>query len=352
VPATVSYDYKTLTKAVSIVSCFIYKYGLMFVLSDIAGALSRGLVPPTAVTIGNFDGCHLGHQRLVAAVQEQARQLDATAMALTFDPRPEAYFKKGSDDRLLFTREQKLRAFAELGLDAVVVQRFDAAFSQTEASAFVDHCLTRELGARAVAVGVNFRFGRGRSGDAEALRERGRACGLRVLICEPSVDAGGVISSSRVRLALEQGDVAAASSMLGRPFLLEGSIVRGDQLGRMLDAPTANLGGIGQLVPKPGVYFVRALVGSAATVMTPASQTIPAICSIGFRPTLSLPQPTLRVETHLLAGTYGPDELYGKSLSLYFDDKHRDDLKFPGLDALKAAIATDLAAARRHYGLT
>lgn len=323
----------------------------MLVLSNILGAESKGLSRPTAVTIGNFDGCHIGHQRLINSILSLADELKATSTVLTFEPRPEAFFQRKTPETLLFRIDQKQRALAELGIQATILQCFDDDFSKIEAEMFLSHYLIKELGAKALVVGSNFRFGRARSGSTDTLRSYGKNSGTLVSICESSNYGTEIISSSRIRHSLTVGNVAEARAMLGRPYILEGIITKGDQLGRKLDAPTANLSSFSQIVPATGVYFVRAFLGVDAPIMAPSPSALPAVCSISLRPTLLQNTPSLRVETHILVGNYELDSLYGNPLSLYFDDKVREDQKFENLEELKKAIALDIATARRYYDI-
>ena len=173
---------------------------------------------------------------------------------------------------------------------------------------------------------------------------------VAVHIRESSTHENTIISSSRIRRAIECGDVASAKKMLGRPYLLEGMVVKGDQLGRKLGAPTANLSEVDQLIPAVGVYFVRVFLGSFAPIMQPPSGALPAICSVSLRPTVSLGS-ALRIETHILSGVYELDSLYGKPLGIYFDDRLREEKKFANLEELRNAIFSDISTARRFYAM-
>lgn len=306
---------------------------------------------PTAVTIGNFDGCHRGHQNLLSSAKSQADLLKLKAIALTFEPRPDHFFKTPINPRLLFTKLQKLRAFEESEIDTVIIQRFDENFAQISPESFVVNYLSKKLLAKSITVGENFRFGNSRQGDIHALKRIGNQNSIEIKICHSVQEESEIISSSRIRNALSLGQVKQAANMLGRPYLLEGTVVKGDQLGRQLGTPTANMINSEQIIPAPGVYLVRAHIGNAPTILSVSHTALPAICNIGYRPTIKSTEPELRIETHILAGNIGLDDLYGLSLGIYFDDRLRNEQKFQNLDDLKSAISRDLDIARNFYNL-
>lgn len=307
------------------------------------------LISRTAVTIGNFDGCHRGHQKLITSAIKHAQQLNITSLALTFNPRPDNFFKSSFNADLLFTLEQKIRAFKEAGIDSVCIQLFNEKFSKISAQDFVSNYLLQTLQAKSVTVGENFRFGNSRYGNTETLTQLGQDKGLQIEICNFEMEKSEVISSSRIRKALLKGEVQIASAMLGRPYLLEGNVIKGDQIGRTLGTPTANLYDVKQIIPAPGVYLVRAHIGASPQVLIPSPTALPAVCNIGYRPTVQSSQPELRIETHILVGNIGLNELYGMPLGIYFDDRLRDEKKFQNFTELKNAISSDLAVARNFY---
>ncbi len=319
----------------------------------------------TAVTVGNFDGCHLGHQALVRAAVGHGERLAALPTAVTFSPRPDAFFRLGQgsegpmartgEEPLLFTEAQKTRAFGELGIAQHLVQTFDAAFSRVTAEAFYQRLLKDRLGAAAVAVGDNFRFGYNRGGNAATLAAWAERDGIACTICPAASYEGTRISSTRVREALTRaGDVRAATAMLGRPYLLEGVIRRGDQLGRQLGVPTANLEGVSQLLPRFGIYAGYVWLAETADaadrppVLSVPANAHPAVFSLGIRPTLGQEKPPVRVEAHILDGdgAYGPDALYGLRAGYYLTDWLRGEERFPGMDELKAQMRIDIEQAR------
>ena len=305
----------------------------------------------TALMIGNFDGCHLGHQRLAAATIALGRELGLTTLALTFRPRPDLFFSGRHDDpgSRLLTAPQQLRAFAELGIDVCVAKKFDKEFSQLTHEEFHDRVLRQELQAAAIIVGADFRFGAGRSGDATWLKDRAARDGLRCTIVPPIVSAGSVVSSSRIRTLLrDSGDVRGVAELLGRPWLLEGRVVSGRKLGRTIGFPTINLSDVQQLVPRSGVYAAVAVISGGrfglrdALVMGLPDGTVGAAVSIGTNPTVDASS-SIKIEAHLLE-SFGPDELYGLNVGIYLLDRVRDEMRFSEVDELRRQIAADVTA--------
>lgn len=322
----------------------------MMLIQDFAAYRQRAH-EPAAVTIGNFDGCHLGHQALLQAAIDQADNSGGPAVGVTFAPRSDAFFRGVTNETLLFSPDQKTRALMEAGLDVEILKTFDVAFSRVTADEFYEGCLRRDLNARAIIVGHNFRFGHERGGDTAYLVKRGAEDGLEVIIGQAVEYLGQPISSTRIREALGVGDMTAVTEMLGRPYLLEGVIARGDQLGRQLGVPTANLEGLDQLVPRYGIYAGYVWLceddDEYPSILGMDPSAIPAVFSFGVRPTLNQVVPPVRVEAHLLRGIYGPDALYGKRAGYYVTHRLRDEERFDDLDALKDQMGRDIDAARR-----
>lgn len=310
----------------------------------------------TAVTIGNFDGCHRGHQALIAETRRLKQKNKWQSVALTFSPRPEAFFCGLETDALLFTPAQKLRAFAELGLDGVCVQEFNLEFSQLSREAFYSEVLRRYLRARWVVVGDNFHFGNRRQGTPVWLQQTMRAEeGLGVSIVPPVMHGLQPVSSTRIRSSLQQGDIAAVTAMLGRPYLLEGVVNRGAQLGRSLASPTLNLGAYTQLVPHTGVYagyvWLQGLCpGALPSVTALPAGVLPAAISVSRRPTFAELGGGLSIEAHVLA--QGGEVLalagvvYERPLGIYFTHYLRADKKFAHPRDLVAQIQSDIARAK------
>ena len=293
------------------------------------------------VTVGNFDGVHRGHLALVARAVAVAQTRGVPAVALTFDPHPAAVLRPDAAPGLLQSVAERVAALRAAGLDDVVVRRFDAALAALTPDEFVADVLVGELGAVAVVVGENFRFGRRAAGDAAGLREMCAAVGVAVEVVPLVGEDGAVVSSSALRAALAAGDVAAVTEGLGRPYALAGEVVRGDGRGRTIGVPTANVAvDPARALPGDGVYACR-VTGTDAGGARVAG---PAVVNVGRRPTFDGVGRT--VEAHLLDGP--PDlDLYGGRLRLEPVARIRGEQRFDGPEALVARIREDVAEARR-----
>jgi riboflavin kinase/FMN adenylyltransferase len=303
------------------------------------------------VTVGNFDGVHRGHLALVDRAVAVAAARGLPAVALTFDPHPAAVLRPDAAPRLLQSVDDRVAALRAAGIDEVVVRRFDAGLAALGPEAFVTDVLVGELGAAVVVVGENFRFGHGATGDVTRLRELGAAAGVTVesvplVGADGGADGGAdaarvVVSSTALRSALAAGDVATVAAGLGRPYALEGEVVRGDGRGRTIGVPTANVAvDPARALPGDGVYACRVEGTDAAG----ATVTAPAVVNVGRRPTFDGRDRT--VEAHLLDAPEGLD-LYGGRLRLAFLARIRGEQRFDGPEALVARIRADVAEARR-----
>ena len=291
---------------------------------------SRPRWPRPAVAVGNFDGVHLGHQALVAEAVEAAAARSAAAVVLTFDPHPARVLAPESAPAALMTLEQKAQALSRLGVSGLAVLPFTAEVANAAPDEFAARVLRGALNAAVVVVGDNFRFGRGRAGDPATLR----TLGFDVREVGPVRHGGERVSSSRVRRALADGDVALAAALLGRLFLLEGTVIRGEGRGRTLGIPTVNLAPAGETVPAHGVYAAWAWVDGGPGVA--------AVVNVGRRPTFG--GGAVSVEAHLL--DFDRD-VYGRPFGLSFAARIRAERRFDGPEALVAQIREDVAAARR-----
>ncbi len=304
----------------------------------------------SVVTIGNFDGCHQGHQELIRLTCKEAAKRQVPSIVLTFDPNPKEYFQAGKSLGRLFQTEQKIRALNELGISAVVIQKFDAAFSEMSAEVFYRKLLVDFLQARVLIVGHDFRFGSQRLGNVDLLRQLAIKDEDKVVVHEVGQqidERGEIISSSLIRRLLDERAIDRANAMLGRPYMLEGQIVVGRKLGRTLGFPTANLDLGQQLLPGMGVYAGFAKIGGTASIFKSDPDSIPCVLNIGLRPTVEAGTLKPSVEVHLLEGSYAPESLYRQILSVSITDFLRSEQKLPSLDALRAQIALDCATARR-----
>jgi len=298
-------------------------------------------VPRAVVTIGNFDGVHIGHQEIMRQVVEKARQLAGTSVAFTFRPHPQIALRPEQQISLLTTYDEKAELLGAQGIDLVIEQPFSREFSITSPDQFFHEVLIRRLNARAVVVGYDFAFGKGRAGSLEALQGFCERSGVELTIV-PAMrvklpdGTEEVASSSRVRQALQAGEIEKASALLGRPYFLKGVVVRGDGRGRKIGYPTANVQVPAEKLMLPlGVYATRARVGD---------QIWMSATSIGVRPTFKDATPGVFVESHLL--DFDAD-LYGGPLELRFVHRLRPELKFESVEKLTAQIALDVQGARQ-----
>ncbi|GAB6196069.1 bifunctional riboflavin kinase/FAD synthetase [Lysobacter xanthus] len=287
----------------------------------------------SVVCIGAFDGLHPGHRALVARAVDRAAALGLPAVAVTFDPLPREFFARDAAPPRLMSTRSRVDGLLALGIDAVALLRFDARLSGMEATAFVADVLADGLHAAEVWVGPDFRFGRGRAGDLELLRAEGAARGFTAGTIDPVEAVGGRVSSTRIRTALTGGDFEHAARLLGRPYLIEGRVVRGKQLGRTLGYPTANLRLPQGAAPLAGIFATR--------VHGLGPEPLPAVSSLGTRPTVGGVEPLL--ETHIF--DFDAD-IYTRRIGIEFVARLRDELKFDGLPALVAQMDRDAEQAR------
>ncbi len=306
----------------------------------------------SSVTIGNFDGCHLGHQDLICRAIEYASSAPnpSDSIAVSFEPSAEQYFGQQPTGHNLFSPDQKRQALSELGLDILVLQSFDDNFSKVTHQDFFETFLLSKLGAKVVSIGYDFKFGHNRQGDFEFLK---RSCAKNNIVLnqlQPTMLADEIISSSKIRAHLLNGTVEKAKNMLGRHYMILGRVERGSQLGRQIGFPTANLHEVNQIMPSNGVYcgwvYIEGKSGQTCAILKTPKETFPAIFNIGLRPTISSNAQHPKCEVHILDQDFG-DNLYGKQLRVYFEAKIRDEVKFPKIEALKKAIEKDIVKARK-----
>jgi len=292
---------------------------------------------PVALTIGNFDGVHLGHRAMLERVEEAARSLALPSCVMTFEPHPREFFAPDQAPTRLTSLREKLEELAVQGVDRVFVTRFDYDFARISADEFVDQVLVRGLGVRWILVGDDFRFGARRQGDFDLLVHAGRHHGFEVERMR-TVELDGVrVSSTAVRERLAAGDLSGAAKLLGRPYSISGRVERGDGLGVKLGFPTANVRMEHNRPPLQGIFVVDVLgLGPSA---------LPGVASLGVRPTVKeAGAPTL--EVHL----FDFDRIiYGSRLQVRFLRKLRDEEKYADLAALTAAIARDVSNAKRFF---
>ncbi|NYT59478.1 bifunctional riboflavin kinase/FAD synthetase [Alcaligenaceae bacterium] len=299
----------------------------------------------SAVTIGNFDGVHRGHQAILARVQEQALAHGLASTVMTFEPHPRAYFaRRGQRPELVPTQisslRDKLTALAAHKMDQVVLERFDQHLADMSAEDFIRQLLVDGLNTRWLLVGEDFRYGHKRSGDIGLLRRAGQDYGFQVeTIADIADEHGHRISSSELRTALAVGNLARAEHLLGHSYRISGHVVHGQKLGRSIGYPTLNVKVPAQCALRSGVYVVR------AHGLGP--QAINGVASLGVRPTISQGG-CLMLEVHLLDCQI---DAYGKLTCVEFLEYLRDEEKFPDLPTMIAAIDNDVQCARDHFAL-
>lgn len=293
---------------------------------SLEAAASSGALRGTAVCLGNFDGVHLGHQALFARAATLGK-----VVALTFEPHPGKVLQPELAPRLIATPARKLELLEAAGVFACIVQPFTKEFARTTPEAF-EALLFDALGAKAVVVGADFTYGSKRAGTVERLATAAAARGAVVSTVAPVTVEGVVVSSSRVREYVLEGRVEAAARLLGRPFDLAGVVVTGQQRGRTIGFPTANVDTPNELRPGPGVYAILVTVDGA---------TYGGACNIGVKPTFGGGEVTIECNLFDFSG-----DLYGRTLRVAFVERLRGEQRFAGVEALKAQIERDVVAAR------
>ncbi|MDQ3369509.1 MAG: bifunctional riboflavin kinase/FAD synthetase [Myxococcota bacterium] len=288
----------------------------------------------SAVAIGNFDGVHLGHRALVTRARELAVAHDARVVALTFDPHPSAVLGSRGGPPMVCSLARRLELLEEAGVDAVVVEPFTRELAGLAPHAFVDDVLLHALRARAIVVGYDFTYGRGRTGTTTALRDHGIRAGVEVDIVSAVEIDGEVASSTKIRGYLQAGDVEAAARLLGRPWDVDGIVIHGAKRGRTIGVPTANIAPEVELPIAPGIY--------AVTLAAPGGPALPAVASLGRNPTF-VEGGGLVLEVHVLDWD---GDLYDQRVRTTFAAWIREERKFDSTEALLVQIRDDLDVAR------
>ncbi|MDQ6648431.1 MAG: bifunctional riboflavin kinase/FAD synthetase [Pseudomonadota bacterium] len=309
---------------------------MMRLSRDVAG---RCLAPRgSVIAVGAFDGLHRGHQALLAQVRERAQALECTPAVVSFEPLPRAFFSAEPLPRLSSVRE-KLRGFAAAGMEQTLLLRFNKALTAMSGEDFVRRVLVQRLATREVWVGADFRFGHKRGGDFAMLDRMGTELGFTACTMPAVTVDGDRVSASRARTLLAEGNFAAAKPLLGRPFVIEGKVEYGNQLGRALGYPTANIH-LQRVSPVHGIFAVRVGLGESEC-------SWPGVASLGVRPTVNqVSEPLLEVHLFDFEG-----DLYGRRMAVEFVAKLRDEQKFDGLEPLKAQMALDSRRARELLGM-
>jgi riboflavin kinase/FMN adenylyltransferase len=289
------------------------------------------------IAIGNYDGIHLGHQRVLAFAMTRAKDSGAVSTALTFEPPPLKVLRPETAPLRISTNQQRLEWFGALGIEAAVVLPFTPELASLSPEDFVDEILVRQLQVRAIVVGDNFRFGHRQAGDVKFLRDLGMRYGFEVVVHTPVALDGEIVSSTLIRKLIAEGDVTHAARLLGRPFVLTGELVRGTGTGRKFLFPTLNLKPDQELLPARGVYITR-------TVLEGETSSHRSVTNIGMRPTFNASG--LTIETHLLdySGNFAPSHI-----EIRFWKHLREEKKFASPDDLRLQIARDISTANKFF---
>jgi riboflavin kinase/FMN adenylyltransferase len=290
-------------------------------------------------TIGNFDGVHLGHQAVFRALIERSRELGLPSLVITFEPQPMEFFRPEQAPARLTRLREKIEAIESCGVDRVLLIRFNRSFADIDAERFVEGILVGQLGIRHLYVGDDFRFGRDRRGDFALLERVGSSHGFGVESLATVEDDGVRISSTRVREALQRGDLAHAAQCLGRRYRICGRVSHGHKRGRTIGFPTMNVPLLRRSTPLRGVFAVQ--------VIGLAPQSLPGVANIGNRPTLAGDDRFL-LEVHLFDFA---EDVYGRAVEVDFVARIRDEHKFESFDALRRQIQRDTLRAREILGL-
>jgi riboflavin kinase/FMN adenylyltransferase len=306
----------------------------MNVLSQIS-ELST-LPGPLHLAIGVFDGLHIGHQKVIQTAIDAAEKSGGTAAVMTFDPHPICIVCPDRAPRLLASLHHKIQLLESFGIEHLLVQTFDQEFSERSADNFVDQLVAAAQPLSKICVGSDWRFGQHRQGDCDFLRAKGALHGFTVDGIEPvHCDQHEVISSTRIRAAIQTRDFATAKRLLGREYTVLGKVIQGRQLGRTIGFPTANLKVFNEELPPKGVYAVEAKM--------PDGTLQRGVANLGVRPTIEGTEARLLLEVHLFDFS---QDIYDLEIEIFFRKFLREEKKFESLDALKAQIAQDAAAAK------
>jgi riboflavin kinase/FMN adenylyltransferase len=284
------------------------------------------------VTLGNFDGIHLGHQKIIKEVKEVASRIDGESIIYTFEPHPLEVLSPRRSFLLINSPEEKLQIFEELGIDVLIYAKFTLAFSRKSPRSFVEDILYRQIGTRSVLVGHNYTFGRGGEGTIEYLIQLGGEFNFGVKVIDPVKVEDTIVSSTRIRGLIKSGEVKLVKRFLGRDFSLQGKIIAGKHRGKKLGFPTANLEIEKKIYPKIGTYAVKVFYRNSP---------YPGVVNIGYNPTFS--DKELSIEVHILNFR---EDIYNQKLKILFVDRLRDEKKFRNSQELALQIEKDAARAR------
>ncbi len=285
------------------------------------------------LTLGNFDGVHLGHQRIFEELTEEARKIDGEAVVFTFDPHPLQVLSPQRCPPFITPFKQKMMLVERLGIDVIIVATFDLDLANLTPEEFVKGVLVDKIGTKKILVGYNYNFGKDRKGNVVMLIRLGKKYGFEVKVIDALKVNDVPVSSSKIREFIQSGKMAEAAQLLGRNYLLIGKVIWGADRGKKLGFPTANLEVLNGLYPKTGVYAVEVIMGN---------KTYPGVADVGYNPTFGLNP--LSVEVHILDFSR---DIYGEEIQLIFHERIRDEKAFENPDALARQIGKDIKAARK-----
>ncbi len=288
------------------------------------------------VTIGNFDGIHIGHQRIIEEVRRKAAEIDGVSALITFDPHPLSLLKPENLEGLITPLPVKKRILEEMGIDVLIILKFEESFRGLEPEDFIRDVLVKRIGVSVLVLGYDFRFGKDAKGDVNLIEKLSEKYGFLFRKIDPVTLDGEKVGSNRIRKMIVDGDLLRVRDFLGRTFSVTGKVIYGAGLGKKIGFPTANLAfSENQLLPKKGVYI---------TEVELHGNYYPSVTNIGFKPTLNLER--ISVETHIL--DFHKD-IYGMEIEVKFYERIRDEMKFGSLEELRSAIAEDVKKARAFF---
>lgn len=302
--------------------------------------------PPlrTVLTIGNFDGVHVGHQRIIKELVEKAKKLRGTSVVMTFEPHPQRFFHPEKEFHLLTLCDEKARIIEKLGVQILLCVKFDQSFAGLKPEEFIKNILVDKLAVKEIIIGKDYRFGRAKKGDVELLKKEGRRFGFTVKVIPPVKIKGEIVSSSKIRSLIEKGEVKKAMEFLGRPYSIEGTVVKGTGRGsKILGFPTANILSGSELIPRDGVYAVKVKIDEyTGRRKSNHDMLFNGVMNIGTNPTFGNQDQSL--EVHIFDFN---EDILNKFIKIYFIDRLRNEKKFPNPESLKKAIEKDIEEAKR-----
>ncbi|MCX8027107.1 MAG: bifunctional riboflavin kinase/FAD synthetase [Thermodesulfovibrionales bacterium] len=303
---------------------------------EVKGIFSDDEIKDPVITIGNFDGVHIGHQKVFNVLIEKARELQGTPTVMTFYPHPVKVLMPDKDIKMITTLQDRVTLFERNGIKGVIVIEFDKAFASIPAEVFIKDILVGRLGIKGVVVGSNYVFGKGKKGTTDLLKQRGKDFGFKVHIVSSKMVGQNIASSSKIRQLISKGKIKDANEMLGRAYHINGVVIKGTGRGKqLLNIATANLSTQNELVPSDGVYAVK------VTLFENGINTYDAVANIGNNPTFSNVQKSY--EVHIF--DFDTDIL-GKEVRLHFIKRIRDEMRFKTVDDLRSQILRDVEVAK------